>query len=103
MMALQHDVLEHRASARVSVRNHLKRTGHSLEFHPEEHLGLVSGRIRCWIKKAFHCLVLGNASHKFEREFDIELHGTDDDRVKRRGWQKLTVWCRELARWFTRH
>jgi hypothetical protein len=24
--------------------------------------------------------VLENASRKFEREFDVELHGTDDDR-----------------------
>jgi hypothetical protein len=67
-MALQHDALERRASARASVRNHLKRTGYSLEFHPEECLGLVSGRIRHLIKKAFHCLALGNASRKFERE-----------------------------------
>ena len=74
-MALQHDALERRASALDLVRNHLKRTGHSLEFYPEECLGLVSGRIRHWIKKAFHCLALGNAS-KFERDFDVELHGT---------------------------
>ena len=79
VMALQHDALEHRASARASVRHHLKRTGYSLEFHPEEHLGLVSGRIRRWIKKAFNLLALGNASRKFEREFDVELHSTDDN------------------------
>jgi hypothetical protein len=41
---------------------------------------MLSGHIRRWIKKAFHCLALGNASRKFEREFDVELHGTDDDR-----------------------
>jgi len=111
-MALQHDALERRASARMSVRNQLKRTGHSLEFRPEERIGLVSGRIRRWIKKAFHCLKLGNASHKFEREFDVELHGMDDDgelmarrnaRRKRRGLQKLTVRCREFARRFAWH
>jgi hypothetical protein len=79
-MALQHDTLERRASTRASVRNHLKRTGYSLEFRPEERLGLISGRIHHWIKKPFHCLTLGNASRKFEREFDVELHGTDDDR-----------------------
>jgi hypothetical protein len=79
-MALQHDALERCASTRASVHNHLKRTGHSLEFRPQERLGLVSDRIRCWIKKAFHCLPLGNASCKFEREFDVELHGTNDDR-----------------------
>jgi hypothetical protein len=79
-MALQHDVLERRASARASVRNHLKHTGYSLEFHPEECLGLVSSHICCWIKKEFHYLALGNACRKFEREFDVELHGTDDDR-----------------------
>jgi hypothetical protein len=49
-------------------------------YRTEGYLGLVSGRIRCWIKKAFHCLALENASHKFEREYDVELHGTDDDR-----------------------
>jgi hypothetical protein len=58
----------------------LKHIGHSLEFRCEEHLGLVSGRIYCWIKKVFHCLTLGNASCKFEREFDVELHSMDDDR-----------------------
>jgi hypothetical protein len=67
-MALQHDALEHRASARASVRNHLKRTGYSLEFRTEERLGLVSGRICHWIKKAFDCLALCNARHKFECE-----------------------------------
>ncbi|RLM70314.1 hypothetical protein C2845_PM17G09660 [Panicum miliaceum] len=75
-MTLQHDGLERRASARASARNNLKRASHSLEFRPEERLGLVSGRIHRWIKKAFHCLAL----RKFEREFDVELHGTDDDR-----------------------
>jgi hypothetical protein len=79
-MALQHDALERRASARASVRNHLKRTGHSLKFHREERLGLVWGYIRRWIKKAFNCLALRNARSKFEREFDAELHGMDDDR-----------------------
>jgi hypothetical protein len=59
--------------------NHLKRTGYSLEFRPEECLGLVSSCIHPWIKKAFGCLALGVASRKFEREFDVELHGTDDD------------------------
>ena len=77
-MALQHDALERHASARMLVRNQLKRTGHSLEFHPEERIGLVSSRIHHWIKKALHCLALGNASRKFEREFNVELHGTDD-------------------------
>ncbi|PUZ69747.1 hypothetical protein GQ55_2G135900 [Panicum hallii var. hallii] len=79
-MVLQHDVLERRASARASVCNHLKRIGQSLELRPEERLGLVIDRVRRWIKKACHCLALGNATRKFEREFDVELHGTDDDR-----------------------
>jgi hypothetical protein len=79
-MALQHDALERRASARASVRNHLKCIGHSLEFRSEERLGLVSGRICCWIKQAFDCLTLCNARRKVERELDVELHGTDDDR-----------------------
>jgi hypothetical protein len=68
-MALQHDALERRASTQASVRNYLKCTGYSLEFRPEERLGLVSGRIRHWVKKAFHCLMLGNASRKFEHNF----------------------------------
>jgi hypothetical protein len=59
-MTLQHDALECRASARALVRNYLKCTGHSLEFRREERLGLVSGRIRSWINKAFDCLALGN-------------------------------------------
>jgi hypothetical protein len=72
--------LERRAFARASVRNHLRRTGHSREFRPEECLGLVSGRIRRWIKKAFDCLALCNARRKVERELDVELHGSDDGR-----------------------
>ena len=31
------------------------------------------------IKKAFHIFSLGKESRKFNREFNIELHGTDDD------------------------
>ena len=50
-MTLQHDVFECRARARVAVRNQLERTGHSLEFHLAERVGLVSGRIRRLIKK----------------------------------------------------
>ena len=53
-MPLQHDALEHRAAARAAVRNELQRTGHSLEFHSAERVGLVSGCIRRLIKKAFH-------------------------------------------------
>ena len=79
-MALQHDALERHASARDLVRNHLKRTGHSLEFCLEERLGHVSGRIHRWIKKAFHCLTFGKACCKFQGEFDVKLHGMDDDR-----------------------
>ena len=79
-MPLQHDVFECRAGARVAVRNQLERTGHSLEFHPAERVGLVSGRIRRLIKKAFHKFSFGKESHKFHHEFNIELHGTDDDR-----------------------
>ena len=79
-MPLQHDVFECRAGARVAVRNQLKRTGHSLEFHPTERVGLVSGRIHHLIKKDFHIFSLGKESRKFYREFNVELHGTDDDR-----------------------
>ena len=78
-MPLQHDAFE-RAAARAAVRNQLERTGHSLEFHPAERVGLVSGRIRGLIKKAFHIFSLGKESRKFHREFNIELHDTDDDR-----------------------
>ena len=79
-MPLQHDTFEHRAAAQAAIRNQLERTGHSLEFHPAERVGLVSGRIRRLIKKAFHIFSLGKESHKFYREFNVELHGTDDDR-----------------------
>ena len=51
-----------------------------LEFHPAERVGLVSGRIRRLIKKAFYIFSLGKESRKFCREFNVELHGTDDDR-----------------------
>ena len=79
-MTLHHDALERHAAARASVRNHLRHTEHSIEFCHEERLGLVSGRIRRWIKKSFYCLALGNASGKLEREFDVELYAMDDDR-----------------------
>jgi len=58
----------------------LECTGHSLEFHPAERVGLVSGRICRLIKKAFHIFFLCKESRKFYREFNVELHGTDDDR-----------------------
>ena len=79
-MPLQHDAFERRAAARAAVRNQLERTSHSLELHPVESVGLVSGRIRRLIKKAFHIFSLGEESHKFHHEFNVELHGTDDDR-----------------------
>ena len=53
-MPLQHEAFERRPAARAAVRNQLERTGHSLEFHPAEHVGLVSSRICRLIKKAFH-------------------------------------------------
>ena len=77
-MTLHHDALERRTAAGASVRNHLRRTGHSIEFCHEERLELVSGRIRHWIKKAFHCFDLGKAERKLQREFNVELHGDDD-------------------------
>ena len=79
-MTLQHDAFERRASARAAVRNQLKRTGHSLEFRPEERVGLVSGRIRRWIKKAFYYFTISKADRKSQREFNVDFHGTDDDR-----------------------
>ena len=78
-MPLQHDAFERRAAARAAVHNQLERTSHSLEFHPAERVGLVSGRIRHLIKKAFHIFSLGKESCKFHCEFNVELHGTDDD------------------------
>ena len=78
-MPLQHDAFE-RPAARAAVRNQLERTGHSLEFHPAERVGLVSGRIRRLFKKAFHILSIVKESRKFHHEFNVELHGTDDDR-----------------------
>ena len=67
-MTLQHDAFER-----------LARTGHFLEFRPEERVGLVSGRIRRWIKKAFYYFTISK-DRKFQREFNVELHGMDDDR-----------------------
>ena len=101
-MSLQHDAFERRASARAAVRNQLKRNGHSLEFRPEERVGLVSGRIRRWIKEAFYYFTISKADRKFQREFNVEFHGTDDDcelmarynvDVKSQGWQNLIVTC----------
>ena len=109
---LQHDAFERRASAQAVVRNQLKHTGHYLEFRPEDRVGLVSGRIRCWIKKAFHCLVLWNARRKFERELMsscivwmmiVSWYLDVMQGAKRRGLQKLTVQCQEFARWFAWH
>ena len=79
-MILQHDAFERRAAAQAAVRNQLERTGHLLEFHHAERVGLVSGHIHRLIKKAFHIFSLVKESHKFYREFNVELHGTDDDR-----------------------
>ena len=79
-MPLQHDAFECRAAARAAVHSQLEHTSHSLEFYPAERVGLVSGHIRRWIKKAFHIFSLGKESRKFHREFKVELHGTDDDR-----------------------
>ena len=73
-MTLQHDAFERRVSARAVECNQLKRTGHSLEFRTKESLGLVSSRIHCWIKKAFHYFTLAKANYKFQREFD-KLYG----------------------------
>ena len=77
---MQHDGFERRAAARAAVHNQLKCTGHSLELHPAERVGLVSSRIRRLIKKVFHIFSLGKESRKFYCEFNVELHGTDDDR-----------------------
>ena len=79
-MPLQYDAFECRAAARTAVRNQLERTCHSVEFHPAERVGLVSGRIRRLIKKPFHIFSLRKESRKFYHEFNVELHGTDDDR-----------------------
>ena len=72
--------LERRASARAAVRNQMEATGHSLEFRPEEHVGLLKCHIHHWVKRAFQCFELGRENRKFQREFNVELHGTDDDR-----------------------
>ena len=36
-------------------------------------------RIRRWVKRAFQCFELGRENRKFHHEFNVELHGTDDD------------------------
>ena len=71
--------LERRASARALVHNQLEPTRHSLEFRPKERVGFLRGRIRHWVKRAFQCFELGRENRKFQREFNVELHGTDDD------------------------
>ena len=71
--------LERQASARVAVHNQMEPTGHSLEFRPEERVGLLRCRIRRWVKRAFQCFELGRENRKFQHEFNVELHGTDDD------------------------
>jgi len=70
-MTLQHDAFERRVSARAAVCNQLKHTRHSLEFHPEELVGLVSGRIRRWINKVVYIFTISKADHKFQREFNV--------------------------------
>jgi len=57
--------LERRASARAAVRNQLEPTGLSLEFRPEERIGLLRCRIRRWVKRAFQCFELSRENHKF--------------------------------------
>ena len=79
-MPLQHDAFERRAYARAAVRNQLKRTGPSLEFRPEDRVGLVSGCIRHWVNKVFYIFTISKADRKFQCEFNVELHGMDDDR-----------------------
>ena len=41
-MPSQHDAFERRAVAQAAVCNQLERTGHSLEFHPAERVGLLA-------------------------------------------------------------
>ena len=50
--------LERRASARAAVHNQLEPTGHSLEFQPEERVGLLRGRIAVWLREHFNALNL---------------------------------------------
>lgn len=76
-MVLQHDALERRASARMVVRATLTRAGHSLDYRPSERLGLVSGRVRRWIKKAYEKLSLCVRNV----ESDVEMYGTPEDRA----------------------
>ena len=64
-MPLQYDAFERRAAARAVVRNQLEHTGHSLEFHPAERVGLVSGHIRRLIKKVFLIFSLGKKAVNF--------------------------------------
>jgi len=57
--------LERRASAWAAVRNQMEPTGHSLEFRPEERVGLLRCRIRRWVKRAFQSFELGQENRKF--------------------------------------
>ena len=40
----------------------------------------MSGHIRRWIEKALYYFTIPKADHKFQHEFNVELHGIDDDR-----------------------
>ena len=82
-MSLQYDAFERRAAARAAVRNQLERTGHSLEFHPAERVGLVSGRIRRLIKKAFHIFSLGKESRKCDHELMARYNARRDELMAR--------------------
>ena len=75
-MTLQHHGVEQRASARLAVRDRLTSVGHSLKFWPSDRLGLISGRVRRWIKKAVEKIALCNIPD----EIEVELYGTEDDR-----------------------
>ena len=57
--------LERQASTRAAVRNQMELTGHSLEFRPEERVGLLRCRIRHLVKRAFQCFELNRENHKF--------------------------------------
>ena len=96
----------------AAVCNQLKRTVHSLEFHPAERVGLVSVVFVVWLRKLFIYSPLAKKAVNFIVNLMSScmvlmmivswwLYIMQD--VKSRGWRNMTVPCQDFARQFTRH
>ena len=96
----------------AAVRNQSEHTGHSLEFHPAERVGLVSVVFVVWLRKLFIYSPLAKKAVNFIVNLTSScmilmmivswwLDIMQD--VKRRGWRNMTVLCQDFAMQFTRH